>query len=368
MTFESKGLSRIPKSTIVEVYRDPQKLKLLYEDLIAVVHNTKAHEGTRLNVLRHINSLQFDGSLQILKRLFDFKSLLADPAHYSYSNDFKAEIFKTINRVGLADANADDKSYLDYIDKSLSEILAGGVPSLDIATIRLMYLFNRNKTRKMFDLNYKLLTETVFSKALPELEASKQYYPIDLAQSQPDFICPGAMLRRDKASYELTSDFATLHSLESIRLYFGHDSLGLSLAMIVRVYLVDHEDNETLVLRTAFDDGVYRVLTAKRSSESTQTSETNNYLTINLNNVSCVSRYIRIVIHHINAGLQNSQDAGARDPLYLVVPFYCGQDTGVSAPVNEAYNALKKEVHQSSYKLEDVVSLGGIDFNSYEKS
>ena len=53
--------------------------------------------------------------------------------------------------------------------------------------------------------------------------------------------------------YELTSDLGTLHSFENVRLFFGEDTLGLSLSMQIRIYLVDHEDNEVLVLREAFD-------------------------------------------------------------------------------------------------------------------
>ena len=53
--------------------------------------------------------------------------------------------------------------------------------------------------------------------------------------------------------YELTSDLGTLHSLENVRLFFGEDTLGLSLSMQIRIYLFDHEDNEVLVLRKAFN-------------------------------------------------------------------------------------------------------------------
>jgi len=100
--------------------------------------------------------------------------------------------------------------------------------------------------------------------------------------------------------YELTSDLGTLHSLESVRLFFGEDTLGLSLAMRLRIYLVDHEDNEVLVLRASFDEGVYRVLTRAQDPESSLASEATNHLTINLKNANLVTRYIRIKIHHIN--------------------------------------------------------------------
>jgi len=169
--------------------------------------------------------------------------------------------------------------------------------------------------------------------------------------------------------YELTSDLGTLHSQESVRLFFGEDTLGLSLAMRIRIYAVDHEDNEVLVLRAAFDSGVYRVLTRAQDSESSLVSEARNHLTISLRNENLVTRYIRIKIHHINsAKSKTSKELTPPDPSHAIVASFRGQDTGVSARTNDAFKASKSEVHQTSFKLENVVRLEGVDYNCFQKS
>lgn len=57
-----------------------------------------------------------------------------------------------------------------------------------------MYSLNKTSSKEMFDLNYNLLTNFIFKKALPELESSKQYYPINFDATQSDFICPGVLV------------------------------------------------------------------------------------------------------------------------------------------------------------------------------
>lgn len=119
---------------------------------------------------------------------------MEDPDLYSYSDDFKAEIFKTIKKIGLADANGSDTSFFDYAKDTINQIQTGGVPSFDITSVTLIYSLCKTASKEMFDMNYKLLTDFIFKKALPELESSKQYYPVDFDATQSDFICPGALV------------------------------------------------------------------------------------------------------------------------------------------------------------------------------
>lgn len=46
---------------------------------------------------------------------------------------------------------------------------------------------------------------------------------------------------------------------------------------------------------------------------------------------------------------------------------YYGQDTGKKTPINETFKTLKAEANQPSNKLENMLSINGLDFHCYEK-
>jgi len=367
LSFNSKGLKRITERSILDLYTDPARLKPFITQLIAVVHDKAELEHTRLSILSHLNRLQLEENVKVLRDNFDFKSFLEDPDLYAYSDQFKAVIFNTINKIGLTDIDGQDRSFFEYTSGLLDSIQGSGVPNFDITTMRLIYTVNKDVRQEAFQKNYRLLTDFVFTKALPALEKSNQYFSVSFNPSLSDHVSAGVLVCRAKSKYELTSDLGTLHSIDKVKLLFDEDTFGLVLAMKVRVYAVDDANNETLLLKTTFGDDAYQLCTRRQSSKGASQARPSGCC-ISLAGVEAVSRYFRVKIQHVNTAQAKSQgDAAGQDPLHAIVPLYFGQDTGIQAPVNSVFKALKTEVSQSANKLDDVLSLDGLDFHCYEK-
>ena len=52
-----------------------------------------------------------------------------------------------------------------------------------------------------------------------------------------------------------------------------------------------------------------------------------------------------------------SKELTPPDPSHAIVASFQGQDTGVLARTNDVFKTSKSEVHQTSFKLENVVRL-----------
>jgi hypothetical protein len=307
LSFKSKGLRRINESSIIDLYTDNSKLKEFVKKLIEVVYDKNENETTRDSILQHLNRLASQEMLDVLKENFDYRVFFEDPKLNTYSDHFKATIFKTINKVGLVNPESQDKSFYEYFCGMLDKVQKDGIENFDISTMKMMFMLNKEISKEAFEKNYDLLTNFIFKKALPQLEKSDEYYKISFDASQNNHINTGVLLRRAKNEYELTVDLGNKHSIDYIKLLFDEDTFGLIFSMKISVFEVNSADKETLIFRELIGDDIYQLCTKKYNSIEDESSEQkniygstiNNFLWINLKKINTQSRYYRIKIDHI---------------------------------------------------------------------
>ena len=316
----------------------------------------------RTLLLNHLNSLSSPIVTEVLKENFNYKLFLDDPDLFTFSDEFKATILKTVSKIGLSSQDSEDKSFFDYINNLIASIQDKGVANFDINTIKMVYHLNKECSKEAFQKNYELLSKFIFQKALPELEKSDDYvsYFGNYNASTERHVNSNVLLRRAKKHYELTTAFANSHSIDSIKLLFDEESQDLLYQLDISVFELDASNKEKLIFMRHYGDDVYQLCTKKRESH-----EASNSILINLKDIDTVSSYYRIKIDHVQVNY--SKQSGERDPLNAIIPLYYGQDTGVKTVTNSEYEKSKSLVKQNSNQLEEILTLGDLEFVCYEK-
>ena len=365
LDFKSKGLQRITEKSIQAVYYNDEKLGDHVKKLLEIVSDHSQIESIRTAILKHIISLNSPVVATVLKENFDYTNYLDDPDLFSFSDDFKYTILKTINKMGLSSPGSKDQSFFTYIHNLLHQIQDKGVSNFDITTIRLVYTLVREANKESFQKNYELLTKFIFEKALPNLEKSNEYTELFKTYhlSTGNHISSNVLVSRAKNEYYLTTGFLTNHSIDYIKLLFDYEPQNLLCQMDISVFEVKN-NKEKLVFRKLYGDDVYQMVT-KEVSKDVEESHLNNFIIIDLQDIDTVSNCYKIKVNHIH--VTNIKNAGEIDPANAIVPLYYGQDTGVKATLNEEYEKDKGTVKQNSNLLEETLHLGGIEYVCYEK-
>ncbi|CAI2384890.1 unnamed protein product [Moneuplotes crassus] len=360
--FKSKGMKRISQDSIQKIYYDPQLLKEHARKLLDIINNKEELEHIRTCLLSHLNSLTSPIITEVLKEHFDYKLYLEDPDLFTFSDEFKTTILKTVNKIGLSSQDSEDRSFFDYTKNIIESIQDKGVPNFDINTIRMVYLLNKECSKEAFQKNYELLSKFIFQKALPELENSDDYVSFfgNFHAPTERHITSNVLLRRSKKHYELTTAFTNSHSIDSIKLLFDEECQDLLYQLDISVFEVDEHNNEKLVYTKHYGDDVYQLCTRKREPDEQPDS-----IIINLKDIDTVASYYRIKIDHIPINF--SKQSAERDPLNAIIPLYYGKDTGVNTVTNSEYEKSKSVVKQNSNKLEEILTFGDLDFVCYEK-
>ena len=161
-------------------------------------------------------------------------------------------------------------------------------------------------------------------------------------------------------------DLNTVHSINHIKLLFDENTSGCIFSLKVSIYAVDQNNDDTLLLKTCYGDDVYQLVASQagKLSNSAQDKDINT-ITISLRNIENESRYYRIRIDH-NETYQSKNDP-IQDPRNVIFPLFYGYDLGISGPTNNFIKILRNEINQNSNKLDETLTMNGIDFNVFEK-
>lgn len=361
LSFNSKGLRRITEQSILDVYTNTEKLNGFVKQLIDVVHDRTQLEYIRNQILQHVIELHSPIHLKALQENFKFMTFFDDLDFSSYSDNFKTTLFKAITKIGVENVVDNGKTFLQYIDDKFAKIQDKGDENFDISLLHFFFLFIKNINQE----TCSQALNNLFNKVLPELEKSKNYYPLRFDSSLQNHIQTGFLITRAKLKYEITVDLNTVHSIDCIKLIFDEDTNRLVLSMNISVFTVDENDQETLLTKTQYGDEVYQLVTKKSNPEETNFNELSNYLILSLEGIQNKSRYYRIKINHI--GTSQSKHDGNQDPIHAVVPLFYGQNTGAFSLTNNTFKASKTEISQSTNMIEETLKINGLEFNLFEK-
>ena len=365
LSFKSKGLRRVQGESVIDLYTDNAKLGNMLKQLIDLVHDSEQLEYIRYNILQHLNTLSSEDHISILRDNFKFISFLEDPNLASYSNQFKSMIFRTISKIGVDNLTDNSKTFPQYTLEILQKIQEKGLDNFDIVSLHFIYMINKQLDQNLFEINYKILTDFIFGKALPAWDESKKFNSISFESDIQDHINVGTLLTRSKTSYELITDLNTVHSINYIKLLFDENTSGCIFSLKISIYTIDENNDETLLLKTGYGDDVYQLVVSRVEADSSVQDKDINSITISLTNIENQSRYFKIRIDHIET--YQSKNDSVQDPRNVIFPLFYGYDMGISSPTNSFVKTLKNDINQNANKLEDVLTMNNIDFNVFEK-